>query len=164
MNCNLSATLDDFFEKLATLYSNVADWVRAMNLKVERTNIELNEEAFGKYTVEKCRIADSGGKRIAELLPVGASIIGAKYRVDMIGILDQEILVYFDEGGPKATTGVFEDAQTDKSTMSTLKMYRGVDEAGWYWVESQKLSRAFKVDQTLFPDLLSTVSDYDYQP
>jgi hypothetical protein len=164
MDNHQEVKLNDFFKKLATLYLDVANWVHLKNLKVERDTIELNEEAFGKYTVEKCSVVNSDGKRIAELLPVGASIIGAKYRVDLIGLIDQEILVYYDEGGPRMKGGVFVGDRIDTNEMSTFKIYRGVDEAGWYWIESQRLSRAYKVDQKLFLELLSTVSDYEYQP
>lgn len=164
MNNHQEVKLNDFFKKLATLYLDVANWVYLNNLKVERDIIELNEEDFGKYTVEKCSIVNSDGKRIAELLPVGASIIGAKYRVDLIGLIDQESLVYFDEGGPTMRAEISEGDQIDTNKMNTFKIYRGVDEAGWYWIESQRLNRAYKVDQTLFLELISTVTDYEYQP
>lgn len=164
MNNQKDVKLNEFFEKLENLYSDISIWVNVLNLKVGKFAIELNEEAYGKYTVEKCSLVNSDGKRIAELLPVGASIIGAKYRVDLIGLLDQENLVYFDEGGPKMRAGVFGGDQIDINKMRSSKIYRGVDEPGWYWIESQKLSRAYKVDQKLFLELLSTVSDYEYQP
>jgi hypothetical protein len=135
-----------FMNTLADLYSNVSDWVVPRYLQVVRSSMNLNEEAYGKYEVEKLSIIDANAKRVCELLPVGGSVIGAEGRVDLIGDVDQEILVYL------TNDGLLERRSTS--------LYRGVEEDGWYWIEIRRLSRVRRLDEALFLDLLAEVSEH----
>ncbi len=157
MNTTQMEATAKFLSRLSDLYSNISNWVQPQYLRVVRFNMKLNEEAYGKYDVEKLSIIDANGKRIGELLPVGASVIGAEGRVDLIGDVDQEILVYLDDGGPHFTTEIEVGGQQERRT---TPLYRGVEEDGWYWIEIRRLSRARRLDQALFLDLLAEVSDH----
>jgi hypothetical protein len=148
----------DFLNRLAHLFSDIEAWVEHRNLRVARSKIPLNEEAYGAYDVEKLSIFEGDGQRVGEVLPVGASVIGAMGRVDLAGPLAREILVYLDRGGPCITKST---TVGNHSETQTVPLYRGVEEAGWYWIESRKLSRARKLDEALFLDLLAEVSDYE---
>lgn len=148
----------EFLDRLTKLYSNISKWVKSRNFQTIHSKMVLNEEAYGKYKVEKLFILKQDGKQIGELLPVGASVIGAMGRVDLIGSVDQEILVFLDKGGPCITTSIGIGNHTESHTKC---LYRGVNEAGWYWIESRKLSRVSKLDEVLFLNLLTEVSDYE---
>ncbi len=150
--------LKEYLNNIQTLFKDIENWSKSKNLSVNHSNITLNEEAYGKYDVETLVINTSTNEKIAEIIPAGASIIGAKGRVDFVGTIDTVILVDWDKGGPSFETTIASGAETKKCIKP---LYRNVDEPGWYWVESRKLSRAHKLDENLFNDLLLAVSDYD---
>ena len=149
---------EKFLARIQDLFTEIEKWATAKNLLVNRNNIKLNEEAYGMYEVEAIQLVTSTNQKIAEFQPVGASIIGAKGRVDLVGTIDSVVLVDWDKGGPSFETTVTNGAETQKHIKP---LYRDVNESGWYWVESRKLSRAHKLDEQLFYDLLLAVSDYD---
>jgi len=149
---------EKFLARIQDLFTEIEKWATAKNLLVNRNNITLNEEAYGMYEVEAIQLVTSTNQKIAEFQPVGASIIGANGRVDLVGTIDSVILVDWDKGGPSFETNVTNDTETAKHNKP---LYRDVNESGWYWVESRKLSRAHKLDEQLFNDLLLAVSDYD---
>lgn len=148
----------DFLQSVETLYQQIECWGSSDGLQFARNNMQINEEAYGPYTAEKLAVLDAHGNQIAEFIPKGASIIGAKGRVDLVGNVDSAILVEWDEGGPSITTTI--DDGGNKHT-KTVPVYRDVGEAGWYWVESRKLARAHRFDEYLFFDLLPSVSEYE---
>lgn len=147
-----------YLTRVATLFADVAQWVATKGWYTERDTVELNEEEYGQYLVDTLRLISPEGKKIAEMVPVGASIIGARGRIDLVGTIDQEILVDWDKGGPRFINTITVD---DHIETQPTYLYRGVNEAGWYWVESRKLARAHKLDERLFFDLLLAVSDHD---
>jgi hypothetical protein len=147
-----------FLDSTQELFTEIQSWATAKGLCVKRGSVTLNEHAYGSYQAETLQILTDGDEKVAELVPVGASIIGAKGRIDFVGTVDSVILADWDKGGPSVTTTI-EDGSVKKSR--TQPLYRDVEEAGWYWVESRKLSRAHKFDERLFYELLRGVSDYD---
>ena len=78
--------------------------------------------------------------------------------MDIVGTIDREILVYLEQGGPTISKSVTVNGQVETQT---VPLYRGVSEAGWYWVESRKPSRARHLDKAMFLDLLEEVCDYE---
>ena len=147
-----------YLQRVDDLLTQIEGWSSKKGLITQRYPVELNEEAYGAYPAEGLRLSTAKGGRLGVLMPVGASIIGAKGRVDFEGTIDQAILVDWDVGGPVFETciKVGEEVKTTRQPI-----YRGVDEAGWYWVESRQLSRAHRLNERLFIDLLRMVSDYD---
>mgnify|MGYP006448517043 CR=1 FL=1 len=150
--------LQTYLTRLQSLLADVERWSQARGLLLQRDAISLNEEAYGVYRADTLRLLTPAGSPIAALIPVGASIIGAKGRVDLEGTIDQAILVDWDAGGPQFETSVHADGQVERRPQP---IYRHVDEPGWYWVESRPLARAHKLDESLFFELLFLVSEYD---
>ena len=148
----------EFLKSIQALFNEIEPWAIAKNLLIKHDYVTLNEEKYGIYEAETIQVFTITNDKIAELSPVGASIIGAKGRVDLIGTIDSVVLVDWDKGGPSFETTVTNGAETQKHIKP---LYRDVNEPGWYWVESRKLSRAHKLDEQLFYDLLLAVSDYD---
>ncbi len=71
----------------------------------EQKDCKLNEEASGEYTAKKMMIFENGKKQVAEIRTVGAWVIGANGRIDLIGDFDQQILVYLKKN-PKIKAGI----------------------------------------------------------
>jgi hypothetical protein len=141
------------------LYGQVKKWVGTKNLVTKEKEVELNEELLGKYKVPGLLIEEKKGKKIAELKPAGALIIGAMGRVDVIGELDRANLVYMEPSGPGIV--ITEKVTGEEPQRPSRPLFRGVDRSGWYWIESARLGRAKPVTQELFIDLLTEVSDYE---
>lgn len=149
---------DAYLERVDELLSLIKHWSHARGLIAARYPVQLSEEEYGSYTADGLHLSTTNGDRLGSLIPVGASIIGAKGRVDFQGTVDQAILVDWEAGGPVIESHITAPGSPVSTTRS---IYRGVDEAGWYWVESRRLARAHKLDERLFWDLLFLVSDYD---
>lgn len=158
MTTAVAAELEQYHARVDSLFAEATRWTQAHGLTSERGQIDLNEEAYGEYAMDTLRLYASGGELIAELVPVGASIIGACGRVDLQGRIDQAILVYWQTEDAAPTSGA---GQTADVVHRAPRYYRGIDRPGWYWVESQHLARAYRLDERLFFDLLLSVSDYD---
>lgn len=159
MKSSTKSRQDEYTSRLNALYSEVQKWIENTGLGVLQKTIKLNEEIPGRYEVPTLTISDAQGKKVADLLPVGAWIIGAEGRVDLVGTVDREALVYMAEGGPQITTKEEEGGRTEQTR--SIPLFRGVEEAGWYWIERWRPSRARRLTGQLFVDLLSEVSDYD---
>lgn len=178
MKSGTKSRQEEYISRLNELYSVVEAWVEYANvrasrgvkkqpdicsplpnLRASRGVIELHEEAIGRYEAPTLTIQDSGGSKVADLVPVGAWIIGAEGRVDLVGSLGRESLMYMAEGGPQFTTKATNSGKA-KAEHST-PLFRGVEQAGWYWIERWRPSRARRLEEELFMDLLSEVSDYD---
>ena len=70
----------DYLERVNALYSEVRQWCSQRELEVSEGTIELNEEQTPLYAAPSLRIT-RGGARLAEVVPIGAAIIGAHGRV-----------------------------------------------------------------------------------
>jgi len=148
----------EYLASVQQLFIEVEHWASRNDLMTRHGSTELNEEAYGVYQINTLKVCTKADKQLAEFVPIGASIIAAKGRVDLVGIIDSVILVKWDKGGPSITTIVDEGGIQHNATKP---IYRNVGDAGWYWVESRKLSRAHRFDERLFYELLRSVSDYE---
>ena len=159
MKSSVKSRQQDYISRLTKLYSSVETWIERTDLKAIRNTVELNEEVPGRYEAPTLKILDAQGKKVAELLPVGAWIIGAEGRVDLVGLLDRNGLVYLREGGPHIQ--VTESEGPKDSREWTRPLFKGVEQTGWYWIGEPRRGRAHPLPKELFLDLLSEVSDYD---
>jgi hypothetical protein len=153
-------TLTHFRESLAELYANVDIWLNSTPLRTSREEIELREESSGPYKVEELIIKDVTGAIIARIMPVGAWVIGAKGRADLIGKLDKVIMVNLEKGGPVMTTTISCEGHEETSV---TKFYKNIAETGWYWIEDRRRGKAHKIDKDTFYELLTEVSDYEFR-
>ncbi len=83
---------------LERLYDMVAGWLAAYQddgVTCERVPSTLEEEYLGRYEVDRLRIRLRGLE--ARLEPVGANIIGAAGRVDLIGFAGEARLLLLPE-------------------------------------------------------------------
>lgn len=154
--------LSEFLTRTRNLLSEVDAWSKQLGLRVTPGVTAINEERYGQYEAPTLILDDGNGKRMAEIVPFGASILGAWGRVDVVGEYGKrEKIVYLSVGGPIMTIrgqvgegGVAEE--------STHRLYRGVDAEGWYWVSPSPIRRAYPLTQEVFKDLLSAVSGHEF--
>jgi len=159
MKSGTKSRQEEYVSRLNELYSAVETWMEDTDLKTSRGTVELNEEIPGRYEAATLKISGAQGKKVADLLPVGAWIIGAEGRVDLVGLLDRNSLVYLREGGPHIKMTESERPRDSKEWSRPL--FKGVERPGWYWIGESRRGRAHPLTKELFLDLLSEVSDYD---
>jgi hypothetical protein len=148
-----------YIERLKDLYQEVEKWIKQKGLVAKEQDIEINEEVPGRYKAPALTIQSEHGEQVAELLPIGAWIIGAEGRVDLIGKLDRTNLVFLQMGGPVVKKSLRDSI--GKVEEVSRPLFKGVSQAGWYWIGESRRGRAHPLTKELFLDLLSEVSDYD---
>ena len=147
--------INTYRNRVGQLYGQVTTWLTSTSLKIRQPSTTIAENIYGSYHVQLLEISSADGKKVATLEPVGASVIGAEGRVDLVGNRDRQLILYFEAEGPR-----IDAADTAGSgTYAAHRLFKGVTVAGWYWLEDVRLGRARQLNQELFKDLLKGVAD-----
>lgn len=155
-------TLNQYLARTRALLADCEKWCTGLGLKVTHGETAINEERHGQYQAPTLILDDSHDKRMAEIVPFGASIFGASGRVDVVGEYGkQEKIVYLSAGGPTMMTRI-QVGDGGEAEESTRRLYHGVDAEGWYWVSPSPIRRAHPLTQEVFTDLLSAVSGHEF--
>ena len=149
----------EYVQRVTTFLEKVSGWCREHGLTVERDAVTLNEELMARYDAPSLHITKDRVS-VAKILPVGSKIIGAKGRVDLIGRVARHALLFYVGKAPAFSTQTIVGGKT--TTSSSTRMLSGVDGDGWYWIEA-RIRRPKRVDESLFLDLLTDVSDHEFQ-
>ena len=147
-------------ERVATFMSQVRGWCASRGLEVRGVQHQLIEQALPVYQAAGLDILVAGNRHLASLLPTGSAIIGAQGRIELKGTLARHALLYQIGQGPTFSVDTISE---DGSVMrgASRPMISGVDGDGWYWYEAS-VRRATRVDERLFVDLITDVSDYEF--
>jgi hypothetical protein len=157
MDHNIAGKVDFFIDAVNSLFAEIKSWLAQTNLEGMQEKTEISEEAFGTYALVKMTIEDKEKKKIAELLPIGAFIIGGDGRVDMVGKIDKAILVFLEtDASMKIQMNAGDSIET-----TTFPFFEGVERPGWYWIENGRRGKANLFTRELFIELLREVSDYE---
>lgn len=151
--------IDIYLERVQILYSDVEQWVKPLSTQIE--HVQVSEQASGPYFAPCLIINTPGGREIARLEPVGTWILGAEGRVDLRGGKDKVAIVYLKQDGP--TTEFFEEEGGTEISRSSISLFKDIEQDGWYWIEDSRRGRARLITQELFRDLVSEVSDYEFE-
>ena len=159
MNKNTAGEINSFVDSVNNLFTEVESWIASTPLRGIRQEIEISEEDSGMYKANMLAIVDEGGKRIADLKPIGTHIIGGNGRIDLNGTIDKVILVNLEEGGPSMTTTITVGGHPETRK---IPFYKGIDQQGWYWIEDKRRGKPNLFTKDLFVELLREVSDYEF--
>lgn len=151
----------EYLRRLAALYSEAEGWLQDAGFSCLREETGLNEEVGGHYTAPRLLIRTSQGRRVAELEPVGAHVVGAYGRVDLRGAFDRIPIVYLVKGGPAVRTRISAGSAATDERVTPL--FRGVNCDGWYSLEREEPSRARRIDTHHFIELVRRVSEHALQ-
>jgi hypothetical protein len=149
---------EEYVSRVATFLGQASGWCSDRGLSFGNDVVTLREERLGEYDAPSLHISKDGVP-LAKIIPVGAGIIGAHGRVDLIGRLARHPLLFFVEKGKTYLTQSHVGGQAASS--SSERMFSGVDGEGWYWIEAH-IRRPKRMDESLFLDLLTDVSDYEF--
>jgi len=143
-------------DRVVGFYEQVSNWLKGTPLQMGHKSITLQEDVFGTFEMPVLEISAASGRRVAQLQPIGASVIGAEGRVDLVGDRDRQSILYFGTEGPHIDVSVDSGGGT---TRISHRLFKGVTVAGWYWLEDARLGRARSLDEGLFKELLRGVAD-----
>lgn len=159
MEQHIEKKKNEFLDRASQLLDNISLWLRETDLKPEAGTTTIKEARTGPYQSPVLSIFDEAGKKIASIEPVGAWVIGAEGRVDIIGSIDSESFVYMKKGGPVFFSPVHKGNKIEKKI---THIYKGIDCDGWYWIEDKKRRKAHLLSGELFMEILTEVTDYDF--
>ena len=152
--------LNFFRTEVNNLYAEIKKWISETNLKCDESTIKINEKNSGEYEINKLTLSTKEEATIiAEIQPIGAWVIGANGRIDIKGVHDRIIIVHLNEGGPSlnsTTNDALGHSETHKRNF-----FKGINEAGWYWIEHKLSSKGHKLTPELFFYILDDISDYE---
>ncbi len=154
MNIQATESVRSYVDSISELFDEIESWSGPMKLNCERREILIGEEASGDYSTHTLLLEDRNGRKIAEFLPAGAFVIGWEGRVDLIGMVDNAVLVRAESAPPPPAS------EEEASESLPASLYREADQPGWYWLERRKRGKARLLDEELFAELLAEVSDY----
>lgn len=147
-----------YVQYVRNLLSEVRGWCEGRDLTVDSNVVTINQEGIPKYEAPSLHVS-KGGVALARLEPVGSKVICAQGRVELIGRMHRRQGLVFrvaaDATFPKPNSA---GEKTGRYKPPTLAR---VDKDGWYWTEGAVL-RPKLVDESLFLDLLTYVSDYEF--
>jgi hypothetical protein len=151
-------TSKEYVQRVTTFLREATGWCKDHGLAVENGVVTLREELMAEYEAPSLYISKDGVS-VAKILPVGSKIIGALGRIDLIGRVTRHAFLFYVGKGPAISTQTIVGGKTTGS--SSEPMLSGVDGDGWYWIEA-RVRRAKLVEESLFLDLLTDVSDYEF--
>jgi hypothetical protein len=144
---------DDFIQSTKNLFSDIRQWLSDIDLKIDETTIPIDEPPAGVYQAPKLTIRDNNRKIMAELVPVGANILAADWRVDFVGPFEKEIFVHWSEGAPEI------EQPKPNVVQNKRRLFKNADEPGWYWIEDTHLGKARRLSKELLVELLEEVQN-----
>ncbi|TAE30896.1 MAG: hypothetical protein EAZ92_03475 [Candidatus Kapaibacterium sp.] len=156
------AVAERYRERLNDLYGEIETWLEGEQYRFTRGEMNLEQQNIGKYIAPTLTITNVETRElIAELKPGGALVIAAEGRVDIIGDIDSDYLLYLvpDSGiDVDVSTKVGNAPETTET--KRWSVFRGFQHKGWYFTEVRRLARVKPINKELFIDILAEVS-YD---
>ncbi|NDU91664.1 MAG: hypothetical protein G3I10_03510 [Ferrovum sp.] len=144
--------------RLTTVYAEIKIWAGQLKLQVSSNTQQINEEAVGAYPAPTLEFLDSEGTLIARTKPIGAFLIAAHGRFDLVGPYATEAIVYFMQGGPGISTTISGAGVTP--TKHTRQIFQGINTEGWYTLIERQPSTAKLLTIDSFKELLARVAGY----
>lgn len=149
-------------ERVSAFMEQARVWCTSHGLRVECLPAVIIESCAPKYLAPSLRILnEQSDALVAELLPTGSAIIGALGRIDLKGRFARHALLYqIGNVSQNSTNAALSDDTTSRETRRLA--YSGHAGDGWYWREAW-IRKAKLVDEELFLELLTDVSDHEFQ-
>jgi hypothetical protein len=140
----------NFLSRLEELYSLVEEFCRENGLEYRYSKVEIYEEFAGKYETKEMYVYKDK-EFLFKLKPVGAYIIAADGRVDLIGKFDEKRIIFLEKD--QELWYRWEGKEFKK-----IGLYTGFEGKGWYIsLEGKKIRLLTK---ELLCQLLEDISEF----
>jgi hypothetical protein len=146
-----------YLERVESLYTLIKQWLTAENLIIVPSRVDTIERQ-AMYKVTQLTVKTPEGETLAEIKPSSSRVIVGEGLIEIEGWFGKETLIYMTNGGPQIT----KPSRNDRTKQIMIKMYKGIEVDGWYWIEDSRRRRMHLIDQELFLELITLVSDYEF--
>ncbi len=146
-----------YLERVEQLYTQIKQWLTEENLVVVSSRVETIERQ-AMYKVTQLTVKTPEGETLAEIKPTSSKVIVGEGLIEIEGWFGKETLVYMTDGGPQ----IMKPSRNDRTKQIMVQMYKGIGVDGWYWIEDSRRRRMHLVEQELFLELITFVSDYEF--
>jgi len=146
-----------YLERVEQLYTLIKQWLTEEQLLFVPNQMETIEQ-LATYKTTQLSIKTPAGQTLASIKPTGSRVILGEGLIEIEGWLGKESLVYMIKNGLKIT----KPDRHNSDKLITVPMYKGIDIDGWYWIEDSRRNRAHLLDKSLFLELITFVSDYEF--
>ena len=152
---------EDWIRSLSDLYATMERYLKkytdAGQISVERDMLQIAEDYLGSYKVETLTFQIGNDKVVAK--PIGALMIGAAGRVDLIGARGTLRLVLLKKEEPTFRTKIEIGERVDKKANKPHISGREIKESGWYIATLPPRVSATPLSADTFRDALVELSD-----
>jgi hypothetical protein len=149
--------IERYVRRVEALYVSVRSWCANHDLTVKEGSITIKEMDLPDYDAPTLEIS-KGSKVLVKLVPIAVQIIRAEGRVDMNGPLARQPLIF---RVPTARPYPKEGIRWPKDPNQCGLPRSTASHDGWYWTESL-IRRQKPIDESLFLDLITDISDYEF--
>jgi hypothetical protein len=144
-----------YLNRVAQFYSQVKEWL-TKDFVITETHTEVREN-LGQYLAPVLAIRNlelpTPEEVIAELVPKGTAVFMGEGLIKLVGSFGEEWITYLLID---TVPMVMDRAGREH------RMFKGIDQEGWYWTEDSRRNRVHLLDKNLFLELLTLVSDYEF--
>ena len=120
----MNKKMEKFLKRLDDLYCLIESFCQKEKLTFHYRDIDIYEELAGKYRAREM-LVNRGNEFLFKVKPVGAYIIAADGRADIIGRLDEKVLVFLEK-----PYGL--EVKVNQEISSFRPLYEGFEDEGWY--------------------------------
>lgn len=159
---NWEEKLDRWKTNIDDLLSKIKSWLKdyteSGKISIETKEIEIFEEAIGRYTVPSLLINISGN--VVNVKPIGTVMIGTIGRVDVIGKSASQKIILADKNAtsPKIQTFISTDEEEHKKSDEKIKtLYNTPVDWEWKFASEPPRIKYSELNQESFFDCLMTV-------
>jgi hypothetical protein len=146
-----------YLERVEQLYTPIKQWVREENLVIVPSRVDTIERQ-ATYKVTQLTLKTQEGETLAEIKPTSSMLVAGEGLIEIEGWFGKETLVYMI----KDRLMITKPSRKDRTKNVTVPMYEGIDVDGWYWIEDSRRNRAHRLDKSIFLELITFVSDYEF--
>lgn len=160
MRDRVDGEVDVYRRRVVDVMSEIRSWVAQTSALVASDQTIAIAEEHAEYEALGLRIV-LGKRNIAQVVPVGTFVIGARGRIDVIGSSDRAMLLYLEAAPRMETTIRSEDGEI--LSHGSMAVFRGIEHAGWYWIVDPRRREARMLDRSTFLEILAEVADYEVE-
>ena len=141
-----------YLQRVKVIYNQIKHWL-PNNFKYEQIKNHYVIDETGKYKAPILSIfkLNEPNELIAELLPVGTTVLMGDGLIEIHGNFGEESIIFLLKNG-----WLIQDRFGKQRPM-----YKEINTDDWYWIENAYRNKASLVNKEIFLDLLKIVSLYD---
>lgn len=151
------AVVEEFRKNLQHLHNKVKSWLTGFVCK--ENLIGIHEEYALPYKVPELYIYRNN-EFLCKIKPVGAHIIAADGRADLIGKRDKLSIAFLKKSRTVKLNTHTDSEHTDSGELKEKNLYLGYEGPGWYVCWGKR--RITKISSESFSEAMESVSGYKH--